>query len=284
MSASDTLASGPSSSSGMVRRRPIDPLRVRAMVRRHLYLQKRAPHRWFDAVIWPVVDTVIWGSIGAYVSLQGGARGSGLPYMLSGVLLMHVLYQSNISLSTGFMDETWSRNVLNLMVTPLQESEHLVALMIVSGLRLAAGLASVALASAALYAFNVTRAGPGLFAVIAILMLVGWAIALIVIGLMLRFGNGAEILAWGVLFVVVALSGAFYPVRALPGGLRPIAQLLPSAHAFTAARALLDGRAMPWGQMALAGAGLLVVLPVAAAFMLAMLRVFRRRGYVTRYS
>ncbi len=258
--------------------------RVRAMVRRHLYLQKRAPHRWFDALVWPVVDTVIWGSIGAYVDLQGGAHRSGLPYMLSGVLLMHVLYQSNISLSTGFMDETWSRNVLNIMVTPLRESEHLAALMILSVVRLAAGLSAVAAAAWLLYTFNVTRAGFGLVAVIAVLMLVGWALAMTVIGLLLRFGNGAEILAWGILFVVVALSGAFYPARALPGALQPIARVLPSTHAFTAARALLDGRAMPWGQLGLAALGLLVVLPAAAAFLLGMLRTFRARGFVTRYS
>lgn len=262
----------------------MNPTRVRAMVRRHLYLQKRAPHRWFDALVWPVVDCVIWGSIGAYVDLQGGAHRSGLAYMVSGVLLMHVMYQSNISLATGFMDETWSRNLLNLMVTPLRESEHLASLMIVSLLRMAAGLSAVSLAAGALYAFNVTRAGAGLIVVVAILMLVGWSIALLVIGLLLRFGNGAEILAWGILFAVIALSGAFYPTAALPGALRPIARLLPSTHAFAAARTLLDGHAMPWSQVGWAGLGLCVVVPAAAAFLLHMQRVFRSRGYVTRYS
>jgi len=254
------------------------------MVRRHLYLQRRAPHRWFDAVVWPVVDVVIWGSIGAYVDLQGGAHRSGLAYLISGVLLMHVMYQSNISLATGFMDETWSRNLLNLMVTPLRESEHLAALMILSLIRMAAGLSAVALAAGILYSFDVTRAGVGLVVVVAILMFVGWSIALCVIGLLLRFGNGAEILAWGILFGIIAVSGAFYPTAALPPALRPVSKLLPSTHAFAAARALLDGRPMPWGQVGWAGVGLVVVVPAAAAFLLHMQRVFRARGYVTRYS
>src|SRR5260370_4966836 len=35
----------------------------------------------------------------------------------------------------------------------------------------------------------------------SILLVVGWAISLFVMGLVLRFGTGAEALAWGVMFV-----------------------------------------------------------------------------------
>ncbi len=262
----------------------IDGLRVRAMVRRQAYVQKRAPQRWFDLAVWPCVDTVIWGSIGAFVDQQGGAGRAGAPYMLSGILLMHVVYQANVSMSTGFMDETWSRNLLNLMVSPLREVEMLVSLLLVSLARLAIGLTVVGLAAAGLYAFNVTSAGLGLIPIIAVLMLVGWSVAMVVIALMLRFGNGAEILTWGIMFVVIALSGAFYPLEALPAALKPIAQVLPSTHAFEAARILLDGEPMPWDRMAAAAAGLAVTVPAAAFFLLRMLHVFRARGYVTRYS
>ena len=62
----------------------------------------------------------------------------------------------------------------------------------------------------------------------AVLMLVGWTIALLVMALVLRYGNGAEILCWGLLFVIVALSGAFYPVDAMPGLLQPIGRLFRS--------------------------------------------------------
>jgi ABC-2 type transport system permease protein len=262
----------------------LDGLRVRAMVRRQTYVQRRSPQRWFDLFVWPMVDTVIWGSIGAYVVQQGGARGSATPYMLSGILLMHVVYQSNVSMATGFMDETWSRNLLNLMVSPLRETELLASLIVTSLARLAIGLGAVALAAWALYAFDVTTAGWGLVPVVAVLMAVGWAISLIVIGLVLRYGSGAEILTWGILFIVIALSGAFYPPEALPAALRPVAEVLPSTHAFQAARALLDGDPMPWDQLGVAALGLAVCIPLAVAFLLRMLHLFRVRGYVTRYS
>ena len=258
--------------------------RIGAVIRRQGYVTLRAPQRWFDVLVWPMVDTVIWGSIGKFVQQQGGATRSSIPYMLSGILLMHVLYQSNVSFATGFMDETWDNNILNVMVTPLRELEYVTGLLIVSAVRMLIGLSMVATAAALLYAFNVTSAGIGLIPVVAILMVSGWCVALIVVGLILRFGNGAEILTWGILFMVVALSGVFYPPEALPAALQPIAMALPSTHAFTAARALLDGEPMPWGEIGLAAAGTLVLVPLATAFALRMLRTFRARGYVTRYT
>jgi ABC-2 type transport system permease protein len=105
-----------------------------------------------------------------------------------------------------------------------------------------------------------------------------------VIGLMLRFGNGAEALAWGIMFVVMPLGGVFYPVEALPGIFRPLAELLPTTHAFAAGRALIDGGPVPWDELALAAVGTLVATAGALAFVAWMLRLFRRRGYVTRYS
>ena len=258
--------------------------RIRAVVRRHAYVQRRGWHRWFDVAVWPVVDTVIWGSIGIFVDQQGGAARAGAPYMLSGILLMHVLYQANISVSTGFMEETWSRNLLNFMVTPLRETEYLAGIMLFGLAKLAVGLGMVALSALVLYSFNLLSVGWGLVPIVAVLMLVGWCIALFVIAFVLRFGNGAEILAWGVLFVVVALSGAFYPVDALPTALRPVSQILPSTHAFEAARTILDGDPMPWARLGYAVAALAAVIPLAIVHLLRTLRTFRSRGYITRYS
>ena len=60
--------------------------------------------------------------------------------------------------------------------------------------------------------------------------------------------------------------------------------LLPTTHAFAAGRELIDGGPMPWDEFALATVGTLVATAAALAFVAWMLRLFRRRGYVTRYS
>jgi ABC-2 type transport system permease protein len=262
-------------------------LRVWAVARRHAYVLARSPHRLFDVTVWPIVDTVLFGSLGVFFVRQGGpstAAQAGVAYLLSGIVLWHVVYQAQIAVSTGFMEETWSRNLLSLMVTPLKELELVAGIALFGLAKLVMGVAVVALAAYALYAFDVTTLGLGLVPVMAILLAGGWAIALLVVGLMLRFGNGAEALAWGIMFLVMPLGGVFYPVEALPPFIRPISELLPTTHAFAAGRALIDGGPMPWGELALAAVGTLVAVVGALAFVAWMLRLFRRRGYITRYT
>ena len=259
-------------------------LRVRAVARRHAYVLQRSPQRWFDVVVWPVVDALLFGAIGVYFADQTGAGAKGAGLLLAGILLFHVVFQAEISLATGFMEETWSRNLLSLMVTPLRELELVAGIALFGLAKLVMGVGVVALAAFGLYAFDVTNLGLALLPVIAILLLNGWAIALFVVGLILRFGNGAEAFAWGIMFVIMPLGGVFYPVEALPAIVRPISALLPTTHAFAAGRDLIDGGPVPWGELALAAIGTVAVIAAALAFVAWMLRLFRRRGYVTRYS
>jgi ABC-2 type transport system permease protein len=262
-------------------------LRIGAVARRHAYVLRRSPHRLFDVTVWPMVDTVLFGSLGVFFARQGGPSSTaqaGVAYLLSGIVLWHVVYQAQIAVSTGFMEETWSRNLLGLMVTPLKELELVAGIAAFGLIKLVMGVGVVAVAAFALYAFDVTALGLGLLPVVAVLLVGGWAIALVVIGLILRYGNGAEALAWGIMFVVMPLGGVFYPVEALPAVARPLSELLPTTHAFAAGRAMVDGGPMPWGELGLAAVGTLVATLAALAFLAWMLRLFRRRGYVTRYS
>src|SRR5262245_41576795 len=126
--------------------------------------------------------------------------------------------------------------------------------------------------------------GFGLLPVAVLLLIIGWSIALFVMGLVLRFGTGAEALAWGILFVVMPLSGTFYPVSALPGALRPVATVLPTTHAFAAGRALASGQPVPWSELGMAVASTAGLLAAGLAFLAWMLRLFRARGYISRYS
>ena len=60
--------------------------------------------------------------------------------------------------------------------------------------------------------------------------------------------------------------------------------LLPTTHAFTALRSLVDGNGSDWQQIAIAAVGSVVMLGLAMWFLVAMLRTFRKRGYITRYT
>lgn len=258
---------------------------VKAVAVRQALVLRRSPHRLFDVTVWPLVDTLLFGSIAVFFSRNGESAGKqGFGYLIVGVLLWHVVYQAQIALATGFLEETWSRNILSLLVTPMSESEYVAGVVAFGLVKLLMGVGAVAVMVALLYAFNVTSLGWALLPIVAVLLAAGWAVALFVIGMVLRFGSGAEALAWGILFVVMPLSGVFYPVSALPRLLQPVSQALPTTHAFAAARAVVDGHGTPWSELAVAGVTTVFALGAAVVFVHAMLATFRRRGYVTRYS
>src|SRR5204863_5352547 len=246
---------------------------------------QRSPHRFFDVVVWPAVDVVLFGSIGIFATGRAGAgAGQVALYLLVGVVLWHVVYQSEIAMATAFLEETYSRSVMSLMVSPLRDWEYVLGAALFGMAKLVMGVGVVSLIAWFAYAFRITSLGFGLIPVAALLLTVGWAIALFVIGLVLRFGTGAEALAWGILFAVMPLSGVFYPVGALPGVLRPIGEVLPTTHAFAAGRAFARGDPLPWSELGLAAVGTAVLLVVSLGYLGWMLRIFRARGFVTRYS
>ena len=64
--------------------------------------------------------------------------------------------------------------------------------------------------------------------------------------MILRWGLGAEELAWAAIFLVAPVSGVYYPIGVLPSWLQAVANALPSAHVFEGMRALLLQGVFRW--------------------------------------
>ena len=158
------------------------------------------------------------------------------------------------------------------MTTPLREVEYVLGLALMGLLKLAAAMVTVSIAALVFYRFGLGEIGWGLVPVIGVLMLCGWCTAMLVIGLLLRYGQSAEILAWATTFVLLALSGVFNPVESLPGAIQPIAKVLPTTYAFRAARDLLDGGPIPWSDLLLATISAFVLAGLSMLYVLRMLR------------
>ena len=258
--------------------------RIGAVARRQFYVMRRALPRWFDLSVWPLLDVVVWGALGAFVAQENQSSQAATPYLLAGIVLFHVLFQTQVAVSTGFMEETWTRNLLNVMTTPVREVEYALGLALYGLAKLALGMATVCLAAWGFFGFDTTEIGWSLVPICLVLMVSGWALSQVAIGLLLRFGPSAEIMTWGLLFLMMALSGVFNPVDTIPGPLQPVAEILPTSRAFEATRTVLAGRPVPWDDLAVAGVGAVVGAALSLVFVVRMLHVFRARGYVTRFS
>jgi ABC-2 type transport system permease protein len=64
--------------------------------------------------------------------------------------------------------------------------------------------------------------------------------------MILRWGLGAEELAWASIFLVAPVSGVYYPIAVLPSWLQPVAWAMPSAHVFEGMRAVLADGVFQW--------------------------------------
>jgi ABC-2 type transport system permease protein len=213
--------------------------RVAAMVRRYWYLLRSSWPRILDLIYWPTVQMLMWGFLQMYVAQNAGffARAGGV--FIGAVLLWDMLFRGQLGFSISFLEEMWSRNLANIMMSPLRPVEFICALMIMSVVRLAIGMVPVTLLAIAFFGFNLWTLGLALAAFFVNLMLTSWSIGIFVAGLLLRNGMGAESLAWTIMFLFLPLTCVYYPVTVLPVWLQYVAWSLPPTYVFEGMRALL---------------------------------------------
>ena len=213
--------------------------RVAAMVWRYWYLLRSSWPRILDLIYWPAVQMLMWGFLQLYVSQNSGffAQASGV--FIGAVLLWDILFRGQLGFSISFLEEMWSRNLGNIMISPLRPVEFIAALMVMSIVRLAIGMVPVSLLAIAFFDFNLWSLGLALAAFFANLILTSWAIGIFVAGLLLRNGMGAEGLAWTIMFLFLPLTCVYYPVSVLPEILQYVAWSLPPTYVFEGMRALL---------------------------------------------
>jgi len=252
--------------------------RVAAMVRRYWYLLRSSWPRILDLIYWPTVQMLMWGFLQVYVAQNAGffARAGGV--FIGAVLLWDILFRGQLGFSISFLEEMWSRNLANIMMSPLRPVEFISALMIMSVVRLAIGMVPVSLLAIAFFGFNLWALGLALVAFFANLMLTSWSIGIFVAGLLLRNGMGAESLAWTIMFLFLPLTCVYYPVAVLPAWLQYVAWSLPPTYVFEGMRALVIGHVFRADLMIEALAFNVVLFAAASFAFLKLLQSARVHG------
>jgi ABC-2 type transport system permease protein len=213
--------------------------RIGAMIARYWYLLRSSWPRLLELIYWPTVQMLMWGFLQLYIGENSGffARAGGT--FIGAVLLWDILFRGQLGFSVSFLEEMWSRNLANLMISPLRPSEFVVALMVMSIVRLAIGMVPASLLAIGFFGFNLYGLGLALAAFFANLILTSWAVGIFVSGLVMRNGLGAESFAWTIMFLLMPLACVYYPVAVLPGWLQWVALALPPTYVFEGMRSLL---------------------------------------------
>src|SRR5438477_11053267 len=93
--------------------------RTSAIVLRHFYLVSGSPARVLPLFAWVAIDMVLWGFITKYLNTVAAAGFDFVPVFLGAVLLWDFFTRVMHGVTMAFMEDVWSRNLLNIFVTSL---------------------------------------------------------------------------------------------------------------------------------------------------------------------
>ncbi len=213
--------------------------RVLALVERHAYLLLKSWPRMLSMAYYPTVTMIMWGFVTVYLRPTSNFLADAPGLFIGAVLLWDILFRGQLGVSLTFFEEMYSRNLGNLFVSPLRAWELIVGQLLMSVLRTLIGVGAACVFAWLLFHYSIFSLGFALLAFFFNLIVCGWAIGLAVSGLVLRWGLGAEELAWAAVFLLAPVSGVYYPIGVLPGWLQSVAHAVPTSYVFEGMRAVL---------------------------------------------
>lgn len=257
-----------------------------ALMLRYLYLYTRTPMRSVEMLFWPMVDLLVWGFMALFLQ---GAAGENLPgiagYLLGGLILWDILFRSQQGVAISFLEDIWTRNLLNVFVAPVRITEYLGACFGIGILRVVVTTIIMTAIAWIAYAFNLLEINlTTLVPSFVNLIMFGWSLGLLSTALILRWGQAAEGLAWAVPFIIQPIACVFYPVSALPVWIQWSAWCVPCTSAFEGMRHAISTGQTNYSLVWLGLGVNLVWFAFAAGFFALILRSARERGGLTKFA
>ncbi len=256
--------------------------RIAALITRHLYLYRRSLPRLMEIFYWPFLDLVVWGFITVYLTRFHGQLPGVVTFFLGALILWDVLFRSQQGITISFLEEIWARNLMNLFASPLKPGEFLAATMAMSIFKVTAVSCVMIVCALLFYSYNLFVIGLWLLPFVLNLIVTGWVIGVLTTSLIMRFGQEAEVLAWGMVFLFQPISCVFYPMDVLPGWLKALAWINPAAHVFEGMRGVLNHVVPPLFHLAWTTGLNLFYLVVMIAWFHHTFSVCKERGLLVR--
>jgi ABC-2 type transport system permease protein len=171
---------------------------------------------------------------------------------------------------------------LNIFVSPIRVSEFIAATYVVGFVKILITVGILAGLALWFYHWNLFQMGLPLIPLFANLLLMGWAVGMVTTALIMRWGQSAEALAWGIPFLIQPVCAVFYPLSVLPAWLQPISRAIPATWVFEGMRQVLRGDGLST-QYVLWAFGLNILYLIAAGlFFNYMFAVAREKGLLAK--
>ncbi len=260
---------------------------ISALVLRYLFLYARSPMRLIELIFWPLVDLMVWGNLTIFLQENSTPQfAQFLSFLIGGMILWDVLFRAQQGVAISFLEDVWTRNLLNVFVAPVRTAEYVAATFAIGFLRISITVFVLSVMAAVSYQFNVFSMSWSLIPFFINLLVFGWSLGMISTALILRFGQAAESLAWAIPFFIQPLVAVFYPVAKLPGWMQGIALAVPATHVFEGMRDVLKPglHQLDWHRVAMASGLNVIYMAIAAFVFVSMLEMTKKRGLLTKFA
>ena len=240
---------------------------IGALVRRNLLWIRQDPESMFDAILMPVVFTLLFvyvfgGSIGQSL---GGGQDQYVQYVVPGLMAMTCM---NIAMAvgTGF-NEDFQKGVMDRFRTlPIGQGSVLFAKIVVELMRMLVATA-ILMVVGVLVGFDITN-WPGLFASVGLSALFGSSLMWIFLVLGVTMKNAQSVQAMGFLVLMPLQFGSsiFSPTQTMPGWLQAFTDYNPLSALADTTRGLMVGGPVThdlWVTLGWTAALTVVMAPIA---------------------
>lgn len=261
----------------------MSPTRVYAIFLRQFFLLRQSLPRIFGIFYWSTFELLLWGIITKYLHSVGGENFSFITVIIGTVIFWGFFTRIQQGITVSFLEDVWSRNLINLFATPLRIGEYIIGLILVSMVNTLISFIAMFLVAWFLFSYNIFQFGFLILPYSLILFIFGWALGLLTTAVVMRYGPSIEILVWAVPTLIMPFSSIFYPTSALPKIIQPIAYAIPISYVFEGMRGIVHNGVLNTHYLVLAFILSLIYFIVAVLLLIWVYKVILRLGLFTKF-
>jgi len=263
----------------------MNPWRILGIFLRNFYLIRQSLHRIFGLFYWTTLDVFLWGFITLWIQkiANPNFKTNLLLFFLGALIFWHLFTRSQQTITISFLEDVWTRNLMNIFATPINTFELFLGLISLSAVQSSISFLLALFLAYFLYGLNITSLGIYLLPFIFNIFFFGWSLGIFTTGLFVRFGPAVDILAWSIPVLFYPFSAVFYPVSILPQFLQKIAFFLPTSHLFEGMRSVLKGEILLVNEIFLTIILNIIYLFISFFFFQRMLSIAKKRGTLVRF-
>ena len=205
---------------------------------------------WADVFWQPAIQIWVYTLIALSFAAAGDARGTNI---MMGMIFWNFIWVGEYAITVGALWEVWARSFSSLFISPLTMEEFIVGQMISGTIKSLLAVVMSSVMAYLLYHFSVLTLGWMALVYTAELLVFSWALGVMILSLIFRFGMQVQSLSWALVFLIQPIGAVFYPVSVLPKSIQWISYSMPATYVFETMRGQLTHGTIDWRALAIGG-------------------------------